>query len=224
MKNILHEIKNDILSYGKEPRVDNINQYISQNKLFCILFYSKIIPDFEKILSSLNIKIENNDLLKLIVCLCEETEEEYNKVILDFKEISCLILNYDSKSKDLFIEKYNIISLPTLIILDKDGELIDSLNKDRIMNFNETDILGWKNKFIIPNIYKNKIPEIGERAHITKHEHELIFSNYSMKPGYGKSGWICDVCRKSFSYNTPDYFCSLCSFDVCDVCFDKYKC
>ena len=33
-------IKNDILSYGKEPRVDNINQYISQNKLFCILFYS----------------------------------------------------------------------------------------------------------------------------------------------------------------------------------------
>ena len=224
MTNILHEIKNDFLSSGKEPRVDNINQYISQNKLFCILFYSKIIPEYENLIISLNKKIEKNDVLKLIVCLCEETREEYNKAILEFKEISCLILNFDSKSKDLFIKKYNIISLPILIILDKDGELIDTLNKDRIFNLNESDIIGWKNKFIIPNIYKNKVPELGERANITKHEHELVYSNHSMKPGYGKGGWICDICRKSFDYNTCNYFCSLCGFDVCDVCFDNYKC
>ena len=174
-------------------------------------------------LVELNKKIEKNDELKLIVCLCEEAREEYNKEILEFKEISCLILNFDSKSKDLFIKKYNIISLPILIILDKDGELIDTLNKDRIFNLNESDIIGWKNKFIIPNIYKNKVPELGERANITKHEHELVYSNHSMKPGYGKGGWICDILWKSFSYNTCNYFCSLCGFDICDVCFDNYK-
>jgi len=35
MKNVLKEIKNDIISKGDEPRVDNIEQYISQNKIFC---------------------------------------------------------------------------------------------------------------------------------------------------------------------------------------------
>ena len=40
MKNVLKEIKNDIISKGDEPRVDNIEQlYISkQNILFIILF------------------------------------------------------------------------------------------------------------------------------------------------------------------------------------------
>ena len=46
MKNILSNIKNDIISLGSEPRVDNLEQYMSQNKIFCILFYSKMIPEY----------------------------------------------------------------------------------------------------------------------------------------------------------------------------------
>ena len=114
--------------------------------------------------------------------------------------------------------------MPKLIILDKDGELIEILNKERIMNINENDIIGWSNKFLIVNMHKNKVPELGDRARISNHQHELVFSNHSMKPGYGKGGWICDICRKSFNYNTSNFFCSLCGFDVCDVCFDKYRC
>ena len=224
MKNILKEIKNDIISLGNEPRVDNIEQYISQNKIFCILFYSKIIPDFSNMFLSLNNIISNNQTLKLLICICEDTEEDYNKSLSEINNVSCLIFKYDSKNRDLFINKYNIIVLPTLLVLDKEGELIDLLNKERIMNINTIDIEGWKNKFIIPNMYKNKIPELGDRGRISNHQHELVYSNHSMKPGYGKSGWICDVCRKHFEYNTPNFFCSLCGFDVCDVCYDKYKC
>ena len=223
MKNILKEIKNDIISFGKEPTVDNIEQYISQNKIFCILFYSKIIPDFSNMFLSLNNIINDNPILKLLICICEDTEEDYNKSLSEVNNISCLILKYDSKNRDLFINKYNIIILPTLIVLDNEGELIDILNKERIMEINMNDVEGWKNKFIIPNIYKNKIPELGERGRISNHQHELIYSNYPMKPGYGKGGWICDICRKSFEYNTTNFFCSLCGFDVCDVCYDKYK-
>ena len=224
MKNILKEIKNDIISVGDEPRVDNIEQYISQNKIFCILFYSNIIPDYSNMLTSLNNVINDNSSLKLIICICEDTEEDYKNTLSTINNVSCLIFNYDSKNRDLFIKKYNIISLPALIILDKDGTLIDSLNKERIINLKEKDIIGWKNKFIIPNMYKSKNPELGDRARISNHQHELIFSNNSMKPGYGKSGWICDICRKSFDYNRANFFCGLCGFDVCDVCFDKYKC
>jgi len=224
MKNVLKEIKNDIISVADEPRVDNIEQYISQNKIFCILFYSNIIPDYSTMLSSLNNIIKNNSSLKLLICICEDTEEDFKNTLSTINNVSCLIFNYDSKNRDLFIKNYNIISLPALIILDKDGTLIDSLNKERIINLKEKDIIGWKNRFIIPNMYKSKNPELGDRARISNHQHELIFSNNSMKPGYGKSGWICDICRKSFDYNRANFFCGLCGFDVCDVCFDKYKC
>ena len=175
-------------------------------------------------LLSLNTIINNSTTLKLIICICEDTEEDYKKSLYELNKISCLILNYDSKNRDLFIKKYNIMSLPKLIILDKEGELIEILNKERIMNINENDIRGWNNKFLIVNMHKVKEPELGDRARITNHQHELVFSNHSMKPGYGKGGWICDICRKSFNYNTSNFFCSLCGFDVCDVCFDKYRC
>ena len=119
MNNILKEIKNDITCLGNEPTVNNIEQYISQNKIFCILFYSKIIPEYSTLLSSFYSNINKNSMFKLLLCICEDNEEEYNKIVSEIKDISCLIFNYNSKNKDIFIEKYNIISLPTLLILDK---------------------------------------------------------------------------------------------------------
>ena len=224
MKNILKEIKNDIVSFGNEPRVDNIEQYISQNKIFCILFYSNLLPYYSNVFLSLNNIINNNSELKLLICICEDDEEGFNKSLSEINNISCLIIKFDSKNRYLFINKFNIILIPTLIVLDKDGKVIDILDKEKIINIKSIDIEGWKNRYFIPNIYKNKIPELGDRGKISNHQHELIFSNHSMKPGYGKGGWICDICRKSFEYNVNNFFCGLCGFDVCDVCFDKYKC
>ena len=184
MKNILKEIKNDFISSGTEPRVSNIEQYISQNKIFCILFYSKIIQDNLTLLSLLDNIINKDSMLKLLICICEENEEDYNKNISELNNISCLILNFNSEIRNTFIQQYNIISLPNLIILDNNGVLIDSLNKERIMNLNDNDVLGWKNKFIIPNLYKDKTPELGDKGRITNHQHDLIFSDHPMKPGY----------------------------------------
>ena len=193
--------------------------------IFCILFYSKIIQEDENMLSSLNKKIEESDSLRLIICICEKTEEEYEEALSKFNEKSCLILNYDIKSRDLFIKKYNIKLFPSLIILDKNGKIIDSLNTEKIINFNENDIEEWKKKFI-PQC-NNKEHELWERAKIIKHEHELVYSNSSMKPGYSLEGsYFCDTCLKSFEFdtNTNNYFCSFCEYDVCDDCFKKYKC
>ena len=193
--------------------------------IFCIFFYSKKISEDEHILSSLNNKIRENDSLRLIICICEETKEDYEEALSKFEEISCLILNYDLESRDFFIKKYNIISFPTLIILDKNGKIIDSLNSEKIMNFNEKDIEEWKKKFI-PQC-NNKEHELWERAKIIKHEHELVYSNPSMKPGYGLEGsYFCDTCLKSFDFdkNTKNYCCTFCEYDVCNDCFEKYKC
>ena len=221
MKNILKEIKNDIISKGDEPNVDNFDQYMTQDKIFCILFYSKLIPDSSNVLSSLKI-INNFDALKLVICICEETEEDFKASLAQINNISCIILKYESKNRDSFINAYNIISLPIMIILNKFGVLMDMLNKERIQSLNEKDIEGWKNKFIIVNMYKNKSPELGDKTKISNHKHELVFSDNLMK-GYGMNGWICDLCKKHFQYNISNFFCALCGFDACDECINKYR-
>ena len=72
--NILKEIKNELISKGTEPRIDNLDQYISQNKIFTILFISKIMPDVSSILSSIHAQYSKNSKLKLIICLCTDTQ------------------------------------------------------------------------------------------------------------------------------------------------------
>ena len=221
--NILKEIKNELISIGNEARIDNFDQYILQNKIFSILFYSKIIPDFPFILTTLNKIYEKFDSLKLIICICEDTEEEFNEVLSSIKNISCLVLKFSSEKRNILISTYNIISLPSLIIIDKDSNLIDSLNIEGIINLKESDAEGWINKFTVKNKYVPKTFEIGDVVKLSVHQHELMYSEQSMKPGYGNSGWICDVCRKSYKSNVCNFFCILCGWDICDDCYNKNR-
>ena len=134
-------------------------------------------------------------------------------------------MKYNSKINETLIKNYNINALPRLIILDNTGKKIDTLNSEQILNLNESVILGWFNTFTIPKIYKNTKPKVGDRVNVSNHPHELIFADYSIKSSiYSKGGWICDVCRKSFGYNVPNFCCLLCTFDICDKCFPKYHC
>ena len=222
--NILKEIKNEFINKGKEPHTDNFDQYISQNKIFTFLFASKIIPEFSSMLSSLNTLYTSNEKVKLIICICSDTKDEFDDSLSDINDdISCLIFNYESKNRQILISKYNIISIPTLIIIDKDGVLIDSLNMEQIKNLNESDIKGWENKFVVTNLYKNKKLEIGDTCILSVHKHILIYSNNSMKPGYGNSGWTCDICGRGYSSRDVNFFCPLCGWDLCDICYNKYK-
>jgi len=221
--NILNEIKNELMSKGDEPRIDNLEQYISQNKMFTILFVSKIIPDFSSILTTISRNYENIDSIKLMICICEEAEEDFNEVLSNIKDISCLVFIYESKNRQNLISLYNIISLPTLIVLDKDAVLIASLNLERIMNLNESIIRGWINVFTLRNLFKNKTFVLGDVEKLSVHAHELVFSNQSMKPGYGTSGWICDLCRAHFTAKDCNFFCAICGWDICNACYNKYK-
>ena len=222
--NILKQIKNELISKGTEPNIDNLDQYISQNKIFSIFFISKIIPDISSLLYSLNDLYLKNDFIKLIICICSDTKEDFEETLFLIKEdISCLIFNYESKNRDNIIYNYNIISIPTLIILNKDGNIIDSLNIERIKNLKEYDIIAWKNKLMIQSMTKIKKLELGDTCLILSvHRHELVYSDNKMR-GYSGAGWSCDVCRKHYSASTLNFNCLLCGWDLCDLCYNKYK-
>ena len=180
--NILKEIKNELISKGTEPRIDNLDQYISQNKIFTILFISKIMPDVSSILSSIHAQYSKNSKLKLIICICTDTKEDFDETFSIINDdIPCLIFNYESKMRENLISKFNIITIPSLLILDKDGVLIDRLNTEKIQNLNENIIKGWENIFMIRNLFSQRRKlELGETIKLSVHHHELIFQKLQL--------------------------------------------
>ena len=121
--------------------------------------------------------------------------------------------------------KYNVISLPSLIIFDKDGKHLDYLNNNDINNINIEKIKGWKNTFsIINNNNKVSIYMIGDEGFVKCHQHILVYSDYLGKsPSYGKGNWYCDICGKSHKYDITNFYCDICGYDVCADCYEKNK-
>ena len=85
---------------------------IKQNKIFGILFISgfvasinNIIELFNNLLSSFS---QNEDILKLIICICDKDKNDYNITISKFINVSCFIVPFESEGKEKLINKYNI--------------------------------------------------------------------------------------------------------------------
>ena len=50
------------------------------------------------------------------------------------------------------------------------------------------------------------------------HPHPLIQGYTPLRRGY-----ICNICRSTYTNKTLTYYCTYCDFDVCTSCFDKEK-
>ena len=146
--NILKEIAPILIKKG-DVSYSSIDIYIQQDKVFGLLFISGFLPKINNIIEKFN-KIfksvtQNDDILKLIICICDEEKDDYDTSLLKISSLSCFIIPYESEVKQQLINKYNIISLPCLVILDKNGKNLEYLNNSDINNLNIDIIKGWKN-------------------------------------------------------------------------------
>ena len=227
--NILKEIEPNIIKNG-DCSYTSIDICMKQNNIFGILFISELIPNINQIIqifSDLLISFKNqeNYIFTLIICICSEEKEDYEKIFSKISNISCFALPFNSKQKDNLIDKYNIIILPCLLLFDKNGKNIDNLNNDDIENITREKIIGWKNTLSLINGFK-KVEKyyIGAEGAIFGHTHILFYSDYlSKNPKYGKGNWFCDLCGQNHPYSDNNFYCDLCGFDVCDKCYEKNK-
>lgn len=222
--NILKEIKVSFITKGEETPVKDLDLFISQKKIFNILFYSSNLSISKESIKKYKNIIQNyTEEIKTIICLCDETEEDFNISLIDFSDINCFIIPFDSKMNDLLINYFKIISVPRLIVLNNDGITIDTLNNTQIINLTEEIFNGWINVSKIIPIIRSNTPEIGDKLWVTNHSHELIFADYRQKSSGYAGGWRCDVCDTSFNAEVPNFHCGQCSFDICEKCLPKYK-
>ena len=224
--NILREIEPSLIKKGNVSYT-TLDICIKENKIFGILFISGIIPTindiiefFNNLLNSVN---QNDDIFKLIICFCEK--EDYNLSLSKFSNFSCFIIPFESLEKQKLIDKYNIITLPCLIILDKDGKNLQFLKYSEIKNLNSNKIKGWKSTFSLINSQSNlRKYVIGDEGFVFGHPHILVYVDYLGKsPSYGKGNWYCDICGKTNKYDVTNFYCEICGYDVCDSCYEKNK-
>ena len=225
--NILKQIEPNIIKIS-DASYTSIDTCIKQNNIFCILFISNFLPDLDDIIyifKDLINSMKNNTIFTLIICLCDEEKEDFDKTLKKLSDVSCFVIPFESKEKINLINDYNIMTLPSLLIFDKNGKNIGNLNYNGIKSINLNKIEGWKKTLnIINNIKTEEKYFIGMEGSIYGHSHILFYADYlSKNPSYGKSNWYCDICNKSHTYLDPNFYCELCGYDVCDSCFEKNR-
>ena len=229
--NILKQIEPNIIKVS-DASYTSIDMCIKQNNIFCILFISNFLPDFNDIiiifkdlLNSMKQDENNNNIFTLIICICDEEKEDFDITLKKLSEVSCFIIPFDSKERQNLINNYNIITLPSLLIFDKNGKNIGNLNYNGIKDINLKKIEGWKKTLnIINNVKTEEKYFIGMEGTIYGHSHILFYADYlSKSPNYGKSNWQCDICGKSHTYLDTNFYCDLCGYNVCDSCFEKNR-
>ena len=227
--NLIREIEPNLIKKGNAIYT-SIDICIKENNIFGLLFISGIVPTINNIIHLFN-NLENSltkeeNIFKLIICLCDEEKEDYDNTFSLFENLTSFIIPFDFAGKEKLINKYNIISLPCLIIIDKNGKCLKYLSNSDINNINKEEIKGWKNHLNLFENYKLKSSKyiIGDTGYVLGHQHQLEYTDYLGKsPRYGKKNWYCDICGKAFSYYVTNFYCDDCRYDVCDACYEKNK-
>ena len=202
----------------------NYKNIIKTQKIFCIFFMSSFHPFFNEIFQKINSLSNQEKEIQLIFCPCDETEEEYNTSKLQITNKNILIIPFSEKETiEKIINKHNVNYLPYMVIINKEGKEIFKLLKEEIMGITKEDILGWINQSNIKLFYDLKY-QIGEKGNSPCHPHTLTYAISTTKmPEYRSGNWYCDECGKSFKANVTNFYCSLCGYDICDLCYDKTK-
>ena len=224
-------MKESLLDYGtnfitQDNKLINneLQKYNKDTKIFCIFFMSSFHPFFNEIFQKINSLSNQEKEIQIIFCPCDETEEEYNTSKLQITNKNILIIPFSEKETiEKIINKHNVNYLPYMVIINKEGKEIFKLLKEEIMGITKEDILGWINQSNIKLFYDLKY-QIGEKGNSPCHPHTLTYAISTTKmPEYRSGNWYCDECGKSFKANVTNFYCSLCGYDICDLCYDKTK-
>ena len=216
----------------KNQEFDEIDCYLDLNKIELTQkeLLNKLFNEIKQLkLKDISNNNKDNDLTN-IINKNEELEGKINCLNKENEDIKNKIKKIKSKNKELkdklnkIIEENEEIKKNNKIIIEDNKKLGETLNEYK--KYFDDNINYLKEE--LDNLNKNKkhfYHEFGEKGMVTNHPHELIFcNNFSKDISYGKESWFCDICNKSFKFSSPNFYCNQCHFDICNHCFELYKC
>ena len=143
-KSILPTLPNEFLSKGtdKVHKEDVLN-----NDIIGIYFSAHwcgpcraFTPNFAKFYEKVN---KEKKQIEIIYCPSDETINQFNEY---YKTMPWLSIPFESDSKDAIADGLGISSIPTLIIFDKKGNVLDNDGRATIEKQGINAIKTWKEK------------------------------------------------------------------------------
>ena len=127
-------------------------EIFKNNELIGIYFSAHWCPpcrQFTPILSNFYKKINANEKkLEIIFCSSDKNENDFNEY---FNSMPWTSIPYNSPSRNSLPSNLWIFSIPTLYILDKNGEIIDKNGRDSFWKYDEKSYDYWKSLFKVKN-------------------------------------------------------------------------
>jgi len=212
----------DKIEKSKEELKSNIQKIFT--KLRCALNYreDELLEEVDKIFNELYINeeiIKDSDKLpnkiKFSLEKGKEIENNWNNNNLTLLINNCI--NIENNIKNIQLLNDNLGKINNLKIDIKFYPQEEGINKF----INSIKIFG---KISNTNINENSLQESNETSKLkssyfintSSHVHPLeIIRRF-------KNNWFCDICRSRSDQNNPSYHCTLCDFDLCIKCAQKY--
>ena len=88
--------------------------------------------------------------------------------------------------------------------------------------FNQNKNLNAFNNLNLNKTNNNITSPINFSIQINAHKHPLQLCYPLGRKSFG-TGWTCNKCSTSFSYDESSFYCTFCDFDVCQKCLGEYR-
>jgi nucleoredoxin len=160
-------------------------------------------------------------VFEVIFVSCDQNEESFKNYLSTMPWIA---LPFNSEIKEELSDKLQVSGIPRLVIFSPDGKVISQNARNEVVSKGAACFDKWINpvqkKQVDPIVWE-KITN-GQETKAVSHPHSLKYVDWTQKgnPAY-EGGWQCNECVKLFPGTDANLYCSQCSYDICEDCFEQ---
>ena len=120
---------------------------VFSTEIICLYFSAhwcgpcrKFTPSLSEFYKEIN---SEKKQIEIIFCSSDQDQNQFDEY---FKTMPWIAIPFESESKDEIAEELGVSSIPTLIVFDKDGNVLDNDGRTTVMKMGLSAIKTWKEK------------------------------------------------------------------------------
>ena len=130
---------------------------VFSTEIICLYFSAhwcgpcrKFTPNLSEFYKEIN---SEKKQIEIIFCSSDQDQAQFDEY---FKTMPWIAIPFENEAKDEIAEDLGVSSIPTLIVFDKDGNVLDNDGRSTVMNIGLAALKTWKEKM---NENKEKMNE-----------------------------------------------------------------
>ena len=120
---------------------------VFSTEIICLYFSAhwcgpcrKFTPNLSEFYKEIN---SEKKQIEIIFCSSDQDQNQFDEY---FKTMPWIAIPFENEAKDEIAEELGVSSIPTLIVFDKDGNVLDNDGRTTVMKMGLSAIKTWKEK------------------------------------------------------------------------------